>query len=68
MTPSITLSIPQRIELEKHEITLNGQPARIGGILNDFATIGYMNGGMSAEFAWPTVKHIIENKNGAFKA
>jgi hypothetical protein len=60
--------IEDRWPLLEHEIRLNGQRATIAGVLNDFATIRQMPDGLSAEFAWITVKHIIENSKGEFHA
>lgn len=72
MAPSITLSRDERIAIvdgqSSHNITLNGEPAYIAGVKQDFATVSLPNGGMSAEFAWPTVKYVIDNCEGAFRA
>ena len=60
--------IEQRREFLEHDITLNGVRASIGGVNNDFATIRQLPDGLSAEFAWATVEHVIAHSNGAFNA
>jgi hypothetical protein len=63
------MPIERRRELLEYEITLNGVRATIGGVNNDFATIRQLPDGLvSAEFAWPTVEHVITNNDGAFNA
>lgn len=52
--------------LIQHEVTLNGVRATIGGVTKDFATVTQMPNGLSADFAWKTVEHIIEDHNGEF--
>jgi hypothetical protein len=60
--------IEERRVLIENEVTLNGVRASIGGVNNDFATVRQMPSGMGVDFAWITVKHIIENHNGEFRA
>lgn len=48
--------------------TLNGQPAKIMGAMNDHATVATLDPtGSKVEFAWKTVENIMKNKNGEFK-
>jgi hypothetical protein len=56
----------RRALVEANHITLNGVRASISGVKNDFATITQMPHGLSAEFAWWTVQHVIEHSNGEF--
>lgn len=50
------------------ECTLDGQPAKIVGRLNAYATVAPLDDKHPAvEFAWPTVKRVMENKEGKFK-
>lgn len=58
--------VEERRVLIEHEVTLNGVRATIGGVMNDFATVRQMPSGLSCDFAWITVKHIIENHHGEF--
>ena len=48
--------------------TINGNRALVSGYMNDYATVTDATTGMSCEFAWPTVRHILRNKNGEFKS
>ena len=68
MAPSITLTLDERRPLLHATVTLNGQAARISGLRNDYATVTDQATGLGAEWAWPTVRHIIENKGGAFQS
>lgn len=47
------------------EVTLDGQPARISGWRNRFATVRLVGSGLGAEWAWPTVATIVSN-GGSF--
>lgn len=49
-------------------VTLNGNPAQVSGYHNDFATVTDMTTGLSCEWAWQTVAHIVKNRKGAFKS
>lgn len=49
-------------------ITLNDKPATVSGTKCDFATVSQIPQGVSAEFAWQTVEHIIVNREGKFRA
>jgi hypothetical protein len=60
------IPIEERRVLIEHDVTLNGVRASIGGVNNDFATVRQMPSGLGVDFAWITVKHIIENHNGEF--
>ena len=47
--------------------TLNGYPAVVCGLKNDFATVATINGpAMNAEFAWSTVERVLQS-GGQFK-
>ena len=39
--------------------TLDGQRAYVGGYMKDFATVGIARSGLSVQFAWATVAHIL---------
>ena len=62
------MPIERRRELAEEEVTLNGRRAKIHGVNNDFATVSQLPNGLSAEWAWATVEHVITNNNGAFNA
>lgn len=48
------------------DITLNGRPAMLAGIRNEFASVIDAGTGLKCEFAWETVQHIVDNRNGEF--
>jgi hypothetical protein len=60
-------TIEQRRELCAATVTLDGQPAWIGGASLDFAIVRQIKTGLGAEWAWPTVARIVAN-GGAFKS
>lgn len=62
------ISIERRRELVDTDITLDGEPALIGGILNDFAGVRLLRNGLGCEFAWETVEHIVTNRSGEFRS
>jgi hypothetical protein len=62
------LPVDERRELLEHDVTLNGKRATIGGVMNDFAIVRQLPDGLSAEFAWWTIKHVINNSKGEFTA
>ena len=45
--------------------TLDGKPAKITGRLNEFATVGALQGWMASEFSWEAVARIMA-KGGNF--
>ena len=53
----------RRALVETTGVTLDGKPARITGYRNSFATV--QNKSCEVEFAWPTVKRIVE-RDGKF--
>lgn len=55
-----------RRELCEAKVTLDGQPAKICGTRNEFATVR-MGTGLAVEFAWATVALIV-SRGGAFKS
>lgn len=68
------VSIPRPIPLEERRelvdtkgVTLNGKPAVITGAGLDFAVVIDMKTGLGAEWAWETVRRIVD-KGGAFKS
>lgn len=51
----------------RRDITLNGEPASISGIRNQFATVTQRTSGLSAEWSWEAAARICE-RDGAFKS
>jgi hypothetical protein len=47
---------------------LNGQRAKIMGWSQDFATVGQLNGPLTAEYSWQTVCRVLTTKHGKFEA
>jgi hypothetical protein len=62
------ISEDKRRELAGHDVTLNGERAQVCGVKLDFPRIVQVKSGMSVEFSWPTVQHVIENSDGKFKS
>ncbi len=48
-------------------VTLNGKPAKIQGRLEGFANVSELDGPLSVQYAWSTVKNIVAS-GGQFKA
>lgn len=63
----ITLEEKQKL-VSTQGATLNGKPAGIRGYANNFATVCQIPDGLAYEYAWATVKHIVNNNNATFKA
>lgn len=59
----------EREELMAKPVTLNGRPALISGRLAPFAMVRTNDGNRAyvGEWAWATVRHVIEESGGAFK-
>ena len=62
------MPVERRRELAEQSVRLNGRNASIGGVTNDFATVTQLPNGLSADFAWKTVEHVIEHSKGEFSA
>jgi hypothetical protein len=57
----------KRLNLTGAKVTLNGEPAKIGGIYRRFATVTQLKSGLSAEWSWEAVERIVA-KGGDFKS
>lgn len=62
------LTLEEKRELCTKEVTLDGKPAYITGAKNSFAAVRFRDSGAACEWAWETVKFIVEQRNGAFKS
>ena len=49
-------------------VTLNGEPARIGGAGLDFPYVVQLKTGLYCEYSWPAVMRKIESGNLDFKS
>lgn len=58
--PVLRPDLEERHRLCAIAVTLNGNPARISGTVNDFATVTDTKSGLSAEWSWYTVARIVE--------
>lgn len=57
------------VEQTEVPVTLDGEPAVIGGVSRDFALVQRADGrGGVVEFAWPTVFRIITQHEGMFRS
>jgi hypothetical protein len=50
------------------KVTLNGERAKIGGIRNPFAMVSSLESGLSAEWSWETVEHVLTHCEGKFRS
>lgn len=64
---AVRMGEDERRELVGHRVTLNGVPAAICGVRHDFPRVVQSGTGLGVEYAWATVKHIIETRNGEFR-
>jgi hypothetical protein len=48
-------------------VTLNGEPAKICGFDNPFATVAQIPSGLSADWSWSAVGRIVDNHGGRFR-
>ncbi len=62
-----TTPVINRHHLVLASVTLNGKPARVTGIRNDYALVMALRGETSAEFAWSTVESVVSS-GGNFKS
>lgn len=62
------IPITRRQELCNVHVTLDDQPAAVGGYVNDFAMVMTLDGKQRVEFAWATVDHIVRNRDCKFKS
>lgn len=49
-------------------ITLNGNPAQVSGTVKPFATVTDTTTGLSAQWSWHAVRHVLLSAEGAFKS
>ena len=61
------MTYEERRKLCQKRVTLDGKPAVIGGARHRFATVATLPHGASYEWAWETVKKIVE-KGGDFRS
>ena len=62
----------ERQRLRDTPVTLDGHPARVCGEYPrvEFPTVQITTGApcYGVQFCWETVRHVIDNRNGAFKS
>jgi hypothetical protein len=58
MARILPVSRDERLAICSVNVTLDGHPATISGVQNNFATVADMHG-HSVEFAWTTAAHIV---------
>lgn len=62
------ITTEQKYELAEARVTLDGKPATIRGVRNQFATVATVAvDGPAVEFAWTTVARVVAN-GGAFRS
>jgi hypothetical protein len=62
---STKISVEEMRRLVRSTVTLDGKPASLIG-MNDSAIVMSKHG--SYEWAWPTVRRIVDERNGSFKS
>jgi hypothetical protein len=62
-----TTPVINRHHLVLASVTLNGLPAQVTGIRNDYAMVRSLRGECAAEFAWSTVESVVSS-GGNFKS
>lgn len=55
-----TKAVIDRHALVLTRVTLNGLPAQITGIREDYATVRTLRGEQAAQFAWETVDRVVK--------
>lgn len=61
------IPVQDRQRLIDAEVTLDGKPARVIGRLNDFGTVAQIGrGGVTADYAWETIRRVIDERDGRF--
>jgi hypothetical protein len=67
-TPLMTQEVKDSLlEKAKMGCSLDGEPAKVIGRKNEFATVVQIDGPLAIEFSWPAVKRIL-NANGCFSS
>jgi len=59
------LTLDQRRQLCQVRVTLNGQPAKISGAQNEYATVSTLGGTTQYQWAWSTVEYVC-SRDGRF--
>lgn len=57
----------KRMGLTEAKVTLNGEPAKVSGVYNRFATVTQLKTRLSAEWSWEAVERVVA-KGGDFKS
>jgi hypothetical protein len=63
-----TVNVTEKYRLIDSRVTLNGKPAKVCGAQLPWAFVVTLDSRLSAEYAWNTVQHVIDNLGGKFKA
>jgi hypothetical protein len=58
---SDVVTLAERRELVRNEVTLSGKRAIVCGVSNDYATVAQIPNGESYSYSWNAVKRVIEN-------
>jgi hypothetical protein len=60
------LTLEEKRELCVEKVTLNGHRAALSRYNSKFALVTDLDSGLSGEWAWLTVLHVINFSNGSF--
>jgi len=61
-----TISRDERYELCSSRVTLNGEPAKIGGITKKWASVTVLPNGPSYDWTWDVIARIVAEAGGRF--
>lgn len=68
VTPAVVAQRFAMVENAPTAPTINGNPAKVSGYANRFATVTDSTTGLSAEWSWETVEHVVNSRFAAFRA
>lgn len=69
MRDAIPVTLEEKTVFVDAKVTLDGHPAKIGGLKCAFATVATIGRpSYSVEFSWFAVRNVINNKGGKFES
>ena len=63
------IPVEDRIRLSEQAVTLDGKPAKVSGVYNQFALVWCKSTpGKGVQFSWAAVRSVIKTRGGRFKS